>query len=123
MTPDTKPEIKTDDSVAGRGLPPTLAPLRNLSWNYWWSWASDGAEIFRDLDPNLWAQCGQNPRLLLTQISDLRLAQIAADPLFVERVRQLDRRFTTYMNDRQPWGKLALPSQVTSRTPVAYFCA
>ena len=71
-------------------LPLSLRPLERLSWNYWWSWA-DGSEIFRDLDPNLWAQCEQNPRLLLTQISDLRLAQIATDPLFVEHVRASSR--------------------------------
>src|SRR3954467_11923348 len=76
MTPDTKSDITTHTSITGRELPPTLAALRELSWNYWWSWSPDGSEIFRDLDPNLWAQCEQNPRLLLTQISDLRLAQI-----------------------------------------------
>ena len=122
MTPEIRSDITTDISTAVRELPPTLTPLRELSWNYWWSWA-DGSEIFRDLDPNLWAQCEQNPRLLLTQISDLRLAQIATDPLFVERVQQLNRRFTAYMGDRKPWAKLALPPHVTQQTPVAYFCA
>lgn len=123
MTPETTSDINRNISVTGRELSPTLAPLRDLSWNYWWSWAPDGSEIFRDLDPNLWAQCEQNPRLLLTQISDLRLAQIATDPLLVERVQQLKRRFTSYMSDRKPWAKLALPPHVTPQTPVAYFCA
>jgi glycogen phosphorylase len=120
MTPEITPDI---NRVVGRELPPTLTPLRELSWNYWWSWAPDGSEIFRDLDPNLWAQCEQNPRLLLTQISDLRLAQLATDPLFVERVEQFNRRFKAYMSDRKPWAKLALPPHITSQTPVAYFCA
>jgi len=123
MTPDIKSDIKTDISISGRELPGTLAPLRELSWNYWWSWASDGAEVFRDLDPNLWVQCEQNPRLLLTQISDLRLAEIAADPLFAQRVQQLHRRFNAYMSESKSWEKLALPSHVTRQNPVAYFCA
>jgi starch phosphorylase len=123
MTPETTPDINRISSVAGRELPPTLVPLRELSWNYWWSWAPDGAEIFRDLDPNLWAQCEQNPRLMLTQISDLRLAQIATDPLLVGRVQQINRRFNAYMDDRRPWAKLALPPHITAQTPVAYFCA
>ena len=123
MTSDIKPDIKNDVSLAVRELPPTLIPLRELSWNYWWSWAPDGSEIFRDLDPNLWAQCEQNPRLLLTQISDLRLAEIAADPSFAQRVQRVYRRFTGYLSDRKPWTKLPLPSQVTAQNPVAYFCA
>src|SRR5882672_3830458 len=123
MTPDIKSEIQTGATITGRELPPTLAPLRELSWNYWWSWAPDGAEVFRDLDPNLWQQCEQNPRLLLTQISDLRLAQVAADPSFADRVQQLYRRFTEYMSDQKPWPKLPLAAQISAETPVAYFCA
>src|SRR4029077_7541503 len=114
---------RIDASIAGRELPPPLAPLRELSWNYWWSWAPDGAEVFRDLDPNLWQQCEQNPRLLLTQISDLRLAQVATDPSFADRVSQLYRRFTEYMSDTKPWPKLPLASDITRQNPVAYFCA
>ena len=123
MTPDIRSNIKTDTAIAGRELPPTLAPLRDLSWNYWWSWAPDGSEVFRDLDPNLWSQCGQNPRLMLTQISDLRLAEIATDPLFVERVAQLHRRFAAYLSDSNPWARLPLPPRITRKNPVAYFCA
>src|SRR3954471_15084090 len=122
MTPDIKSDIKNDISVVSRELPPTLVPLRELSWNYWWSWA-DGAEVFRDLDPNLWARCEQNPRLMLTQISDLRLAEIATDPLFVQRVQQLYRRFAAYIEDQKPWAKLPLPSHISRQHPVAYFCA
>src|SRR5689334_20756535 len=99
MTPDIKTGVTPDTAIGGRELTPTLAPLRDLSWNYWWSWGPDGSEVFRDLDPNLWSQCEQNPRLMLTQISDLRLAEIATDPLFVERVDQLQRRFAAYMSD------------------------
>jgi starch phosphorylase len=123
MTPDIKTDLRTGASLTGRELPPTLAPLRELSWNYWWSWAPDGAEVFRDLDPNLWQQCEQNPRLLLTQISDLRLAQVATDPSFADRVQQLYRRFTEYMSDTKPWPKLPLAAQISRQNPVAYFCA
>jgi starch phosphorylase len=122
MTPDISSDIK-NDSATRRELPPTLASLRDLSWNYWWSWAPDGSEVFRDLDPNLWAQCEQNPRRLLMQISDLRLAEIATDPLFVERVQRLHGRFVAYVRDLKPWAKLALPPHITRQTPVAYFCA
>ncbi|MDX6574822.1 MAG: glycogen phosphorylase [Blastocatellia bacterium] len=106
-----------------RLLPPPLQPLQSLSWNYWWSWAPDGPEVFRDLDPGLWQQCEQNPRPLLAQISDLRLAQVGADPAFADRVQRLSARFSDYLSETQPWQKLQLAPRITRETPVAYFCA
>src|SRR5215831_20747684 len=123
MTPDIKPGTQNKAALAPRELPPTLAPLRQLSWNYWWSWAPDGSEVFRDLDANLWQQCEQNPRLLLTQISDLRLTQMAADPSFADRVRRLNERFVAYMKDDRPWPKMHLKPGISKQNPVAYFCA
>src|SRR5262245_25656744 len=123
MTPDIQNQTKAENDLVSRELPPTLTPLRDLSWNYWWSWAPDGSEVFRDLDANLWQQCEQNPHLLLTQISDLRLTEMAADPSFADRVRILHEHFMTYMNDRRPWPKLQLAARISEKNPVAYFCA
>jgi glycogen phosphorylase len=123
MTPDIETETREQNKLGGRQLPPILESLSALSWNYWWSWAPDGSELFRDLDPNLWQQCEQNPRLLLTQISDLRLTQMAADPSFADRVRRLHERFASYMSDDRPWPKLQLASRITKQNPIAYFCA
>src|SRR6266850_4086600 len=106
-----------------RVLPPPLQPLQTLSWNHWWSWAPDGNEVFRDLDPGLWQQCEQNPRILLAQVSDLRLAQVAADPVFADRIQQLSAQFSTYLGDTRPWPKLQLAPRISNRSPVAYFCA
>src|SRR5947208_15010169 len=122
MTPDIENEIK-GAIVRSRELPPSLEPLHQLSRNFWWSWARDGTEVFRDLDPALWQQCEQNPRILLTQIPDLRLAQVAADPAFADRIERLSKRFNAYLSDARPWPKLQLAPRITSETPVAYFCA
>src|SRR6059058_1049297 len=106
-----------------RVLPPPLQPLQPLSWNFWWSWAPDGNEVFRDLDPGLWQQCEQNPRILLAQVSDLRLAQVAADPAFADRVERLSAKFAACLSDSRPWPKLQLAARISNETPVAYFCA
>src|ERR1051326_5684275 len=115
---------KETETVMGvRDLPATLRPVWVLTWNYWGSWAPDGAEVFRDLDRALWQQCEQNPRALLTQVSDLRLGQMAADPTFSDRVSRLVERFDTYMDDRRPSPKLSVGARITCDNPVAYFCA
>jgi glycogen phosphorylase len=119
------PEIETETKpiVRARELPATLKPLEKLAWNYWWSWAPDGPEIFRDLDPGVWQQCEQNPRMLLAQTSNLRLAQMAADPAFAQRLQQLSDRFDAYMSDARAWPGLRTSERVSRETPVAYFCA
>ncbi|HKS09316.1 MAG TPA: alpha-glucan family phosphorylase [Pyrinomonadaceae bacterium] len=102
-------------------LPAPLAPLERLAWNYWWSWAADGAGIFRDLDPEVWEECEQNPRELLAKTSAYRLAEAATDPVYLERVRRLDQSFQSYMESGTGWTISDL--KITKERPVAYFCA
>src|SRR6476659_5079898 len=100
-------------------LPAPLAPLERLAWNYWWSWAPDGAEIFRDLEPEIWEECEYNPRQLLAKTSAYRLAEAATDPVYLERVHRLDASFQSYMTAAPQ-----LQSEsITHEHPVAYFCA
>jgi starch phosphorylase len=121
MTTETEAPIKQSTKV--RPLPQTLQPLEKIASNYWWSWAPEGAEIFRDLDAGVWEQCERNPRALLAQVPDLRLAQMAADPMFTDRVRELSQRFDAYISDSRPWAGLQLSARVSRETPIAYFCA
>ncbi len=123
MATEIKNEIESVGALPARELPQTLQPLERMMWNYWWSWAPDGVEVFRDLDPNIWSQCEQNPRALLAQVSDLRLAQIGADPSYAERVRKLAERFDGYMADARVFPTLHLNSAISRANPVAYFCA
>ncbi len=123
MSTEIENHIEPVTPARPRVLPPPLQPLEPLSWNYWWSWVPDGNEVFRDLDPGLWQQCEQNPRILLAQVSDLRLAQVAADPAFADRIQRLSAGFNAYLSDQQPWSKLQLAPRISAETPVAYFCA
>jgi starch phosphorylase len=100
------------------GLPAPLIPLEHLAWNYWWSWAPDGAGVFRDLDPETWEDCEQNPRQLLARTSAYRLAEAATDPVYLERVHRLCQSFDEYMAT-----KPVASSSITPEHPVAYFCA
>ena len=104
-----------------QNLPAPLAPLERLAWNYWWSWAADGAGIFRDLDPEIWEECENNPRQLLAKTSAYRLAEAATDPQYLERVRLLDQNFRSYMAAGTGWTIRDL--KITPERPVAYFCA
>lgn len=105
-----------------RSLPEPLAALERLAWNYWWSWASDGTFVFRDLDPTVWEECEHNPRRLLKEVTYFRLMQMATDPGYIERVRRLAEKFDEYMADKQLW-TAGVETGTTGEHPVAYFCA
>src|ERR1041384_8321552 len=83
-----------------RVLPETLSALERLSWNYWWSWAADGAAVFRDLDPESWEESEHNPRTVLREVSEFRLTLMATDPDYIKRVARLAAAFDRYRKEQ-----------------------
>ena len=49
-------------------LPEGLRPLAYLAHNFRWSWARDGAAVFRDINPHRWELSGENPVRFLTDL-------------------------------------------------------
>ena len=109
---ETIEQLSTNKPTAT--LPSPLQALERLSWNYWWSWSADGAGVYRDLDAELWDQVEHNPRQLLAQVSEYRLAEMATDPVYVNRIRSLSDQFDEYMRGVGPG---------ISASTIAYFCA
>src|SRR5688572_27125218 len=81
----------------GRQLPPELISLATLAYNYWWSWAPGGNELFEMIDSLRWQRCGQNPVRLLQEVGPLRLSELAGDSAFVARAHALASRLETYL--------------------------
>jgi starch phosphorylase len=115
---------ETETNVpTGRVLPETLAALERLSWNYWWSWATDGAAVFRDLDPESWEECEHNPRCVLREVDEFRLMKMATDPAYIKRVAKLAEDFDRYMSATTHTWASDHAGAITRARPVAYFCA
>ena len=114
-------EPKLQSTTSPLNLPLPLQPLERLAWNYWWSWSREGNSLFRTLDAELWEECEHNPRLLLSRLSEFRLAQMATDPAYIDRVAALAAHFERYLQvgPNTP----ALETTITEKNPVAYFCA
>src|SRR5215831_15659969 len=91
------------DFSLDRELPPGLEALDRISMNYAWSWLPGGMELFRDLQPKLWDECEQNPRLLLKRIDDLTLTQWAADAEYTARVAAFDSVLASYLSPNEEW--------------------
>src|SRR5437764_1377781 len=103
-------------------LPEPLRPLERVAWNYWWSWTPGGTALFRDLDPVVWEECDHNPRRLLAESSEVRLTEMATDPDYIARVRELAEEFDKYMEDGRRWWPQN-DTKITTEHAVAYFCA
>ncbi len=92
-------------------LPKELKPLAELSKNLWWVWNSEGKQLFHDLDRELWRKVGQNPVMLLQQLSYERYQEILKDKVMMDRIKDVYASFQNYM--KQPMDN-KIPS-------VAYF--
>lgn len=78
-------------------LPSKLKHLETLAKNLWWVWNSDAKSLFRDLNPDLWRSTGENPVMLLQQLSLERLDEILADADLMARIEQVYGKFKEYM--------------------------
>jgi starch phosphorylase len=87
-------------------VPEQLAPLARIAFNYRWSWADGGPELFEAVDPKRWRLCGQNPVRLLQE------APRAA----------LDR--ATHLSERASALEAQINAeQATTQPSIAFFCA
>ncbi len=100
-----------------RHLPENLKALEPIAANFYWSWQPEGTALFRELDPSLWEESEQNPRVLLKTIKELRLWQKSADADYVARLGRFYDKFCKYLATSPE--KLQTEADKT----VAYFCA
>ncbi|HVF30346.1 MAG TPA: alpha-glucan family phosphorylase [Pyrinomonadaceae bacterium] len=96
-------------------LPEPLAALDRISQNFYWSWHPEGVELFRELDPDLWVEVEQNPRLHLQRVGEFRMWQKAADETYVSRLNAFAEKFDWYFAERANVKDI--------ERSFAYFCA
>lgn len=79
-------------------IPEELEKLSEIARNIWWAWNFEATELFRDLDPELWKECGQNPVLLLERMSYEKLEALAKDKVILKRMNEVYTKFRDYMD-------------------------
>lgn len=67
-------------------LPEPLRPLSDLARNLRWSWHAETRDLFRSVDPALWAASDGDPVRLLGDVPSARLNELAGDPAFLGRL-------------------------------------
>jgi glycogen phosphorylase len=107
---------RSADALASR-IPEPLGVFARLAYNYRWSWAFDGADVFRAIDPERWDRVAENPVRLLQETTADRLAAAASDSALLSRAAALEQEILSDLA-RPP-----RPGDATLERPIAYFSA
>ena len=103
-------------------LPESLSRLPELARNLWWSWHKDAAGLFNDLARRVDLPApGDNPLLLLARLDAPRVAALAGDAHFLERLGRVLAAFDLALSAKSAWFPAHAPYHAS--LPVAYFSA
>src|SRR5256886_5427175 len=102
-------------------LPAALEPLREMSFNLWWTWEPAARRLFRHLDHELWNRTNHNPVRMLQLSRQARLEELAQDKTFLRELKQVFEAFEKYLGRKDTYGKSGAASAI--QKPVAYFSA
>jgi starch phosphorylase len=100
-------------------LPEPLVPLRALMLNLRWSWHAETLDLFATIDPGGWERVGQEPVPLLAEVPPERLASLAGDRQFLDRLREAEGELRDYMGGPR-WYQTD-PDLAGKPSGVAYF--
>jgi len=113
--------VQTEISLLSAKIPPRIARLEDLAYNFWWSWHREARDLFKMLDYPLWRSTGHNPVKILLEASPERLEELAADPLFLRQYDAVLIALDADIGNGHLWFPAKYPDLMTR--PVAYFSA
>ena len=102
--------------VADIELPPTLERLRDLAYDYWWSWSPRASRLFSRIDPEPWRRY-HNPVQLLINVDPQQWMRLLSDPEFVKLYGDVVQALDEYRSRPRWYAQqgMEMPG------PVAYF--
>ncbi len=100
-------------------VPDRIGRLEELANNLWWSWHTQGRDLFRALHYPLWRLSGHNPVKQLREISPDKLAAAASDPDFLSLYDSVMAAFDVDMSNNSSWFSTKYGNALPD--PVAYF--
>ncbi|HUR32247.1 MAG TPA: alpha-glucan family phosphorylase [Vicinamibacterales bacterium] len=113
--------VVSEARTFGQFVAPARQRLATLAQNLWWSWDNEATSVFREIDPDLWRECDNNPIALLQQMSVERLEDRVSQLALHSRINYAYRRLQEYLHSAHTWG--ARHAGVLWARPVAYFSA
>jgi starch phosphorylase len=99
------------DVIVKSTIPVGLEKLQELSQNIWWVWNYEVTDLFREIDENLFVQCGLNPVLFLQSIDLDILEEIQKNKDFMDKLDKVYTKFRKYIDEKPD----------SSKPSIAYF--
>ena len=99
-------------------MPTSLEGVEQLALDMHWSWSHSADAIWRRINDELW-QRARNPWLILVDMSDARLQQLAADQDFVDLIKSEAARYRAAASEPDWFNQQARSDELGQ---VAYFC-
>jgi glycogen phosphorylase len=81
-------------------LPERIEKLRELAYNIHWSWNPDSRDLFRRLDRELWEDTNHNPVMMLGNVSQERLEEVANDDGFMAHLNRAYSKLQNYLTEK-----------------------
>jgi starch phosphorylase len=110
-------DLRKAAGLLASSLPPSLAPLAKLAYNWRWSWHKGGADVFEAIDPHRWALVGGNPVRLLTSTSRRSIDRAASDIDLIRAVHELA------VAVEEDLARPPMTGPSTPERPIAFLCA
>lgn len=102
--PDNRPGIPDIHTLAitDFNLPEELSRLRELAYNFWWSWTPEARNLFSTISPVLWARY-RNPVEVLTHVEPYHWEQLVLSNAFQAQLDNVLGAFDRYMRHPERW--------------------
>lgn len=101
-------------------LPASICRLKELAYDFWFSWKPEAIELFREVKPDLWREVGHNPARFLIRVSGEDLKRVAQDEDYLAMYRRVFELYDRYKSE-ETWFAKHYPEH--RQDVVAYFSA
>ncbi|MDD4237281.1 MAG: alpha-glucan family phosphorylase [Desulfotomaculaceae bacterium] len=101
-------------------LPAAICRLKELAYDFWFSWKPEAVELFRTIKPDLWRESGHNPARFLIKVSSEDLERVAGDDDYLAMYRRVFELYDSYKSE-ETWFAKHYPEH--KEDVIAYFSA
>lgn len=115
----TQPHFRSFTAVVN--LPESIARLRELSYNIWWSWNPRALDLFATLDPKTWEESERNPVKMLETVAPERLREASTNTSYLALYTWVMQQFDDYMAEIRESACRLSTLEIKCSAPIAYF--
>ncbi len=101
-------------------LPETIGRLRELAYDFWFSWNMAGIEFFRSINQDLWREVQHNPVRFLMHVQEKDLIMASQDEDYLILYKRVIDLYDRYIA-QETWFSQKYPEH--SKDIIAYFSA